>query len=142
MSFVHSMYPIICVFFAVVLFASISVLIAFVKPYKRTYMNIVDTLLLGHLALLCLLVSTPFENNSLFALCKVILSLIPLIVFLLYHALSLICKLKRFTMFKKCLSCECCPRRADNVHNNTHTCAEHQRPVSYTHLTLPTIYSV
>ena len=118
-------------FFAIALFVSVSVLTAFVKPYKMAYMNLLDTLLLGHVALLCLLESTPFETSFLYSLSKVILYLAPLIIFLFYHALKLICKLKRFTVFKKCHSPKCCPRRA-MPYDNTNTFEEHQRLIPST----------
>ena len=117
-------------FFATTLFASVSILVGFVKPYKKTYMNVLDTLLLAHLALLCLIMSTPFKSSLLLALSKLILLLVPLIVFLVAH---LICKLKSFTLFKKSSSFICCLRKAkiytlkcSILVNHTHGVGEHQ----------------
>ena len=121
-------------YFAVVLFASISVLTAFIKPYKKTYMNVIDTLLLAHLALLCLTMSTSFENHLILASSEVILLFVPLFVFLSYHVVNLICKLKRFAVLKICHGCKCCLGRATayKAYNNFHTCEEHQHLISPT----------
>jgi hypothetical protein len=78
-------------FFGVLLFTCASLLISYVQPYKKSYMNILDTLLLAHLALLCLLVSTPFDN-ALYAVSVVVLISLPLAVFLLYLSWHLLTK--------------------------------------------------
>ena len=48
--------------YATFVFLASTVLIAFIKPYKRTYMNVLDTLLLVHLTVVCALMSR--ENSS------------------------------------------------------------------------------
>ena len=90
-------------FLAIFLFVSVSLLISFVKPYKTTYINLLDTLLLALLSLLCLLMSTSFKNTLLAALCKVMLLSAPMIVFLFFLTLKVFCKLKCFVLFKECL---------------------------------------
>ena len=82
-------------FFAIVLFASVSILIAYAKPYKEPYMNLLDTLLLAHLALLCLLLITPFKDNYNVAF---ILLTLPLIIFLLLHILRFMLRFKHTRM--------------------------------------------
>ena len=80
-------------FFAIVLFGGVAVLIAFVKPYKKSYMNFVDTLLLTLIAVLCLLGATPFENTLLKACSELILFLAPMVIFLFIRISS---SIKRF----------------------------------------------
>ena len=87
-------------FFAIILFMSTSLLVGYVQPYKKSYMNILDTLLLTHLALLCLLASTPFDN-ALYTVSLVVLISLPLTVFLVYLSWKLITKGLHF--FKKCV---------------------------------------
>ena len=87
-------------FFAIILFTSASLLISYVQPYKKSYMTVLDTLLLAHLALLCLLASTPFDNK-LYAVSEMVLISLPLIVFLSYHTRNLF--IKCLTSFKKCM---------------------------------------
>ena len=91
-------------FFAIILFTSTSLLISYVQPYKKSYMTVLDTLLLAHLALLCLLVSTPFDNE-LYAVSEMVLISLPLIVFLSYHTWNLL--IKCLISFKKCTSQKC-----------------------------------
>ena len=83
-----------------ILFVSFSLLIAFVKPYKKTYMNISDTLMLALVALLSLLLTTEFENPVITPLTVGSLMFIPMIVFLIVIFLKSFCKLKN--MCKKC----------------------------------------
>lgn len=87
-------------FFGVILLTCALLLISYVQPYKKSYMNILDTLLLAHLALLCLLVSTPFDN-ALYAMSLVALISLPLTVFLLYLSWYLLTKSLHF--YKRCV---------------------------------------
>ena len=87
--------------FAIVLFGGVAMLIAFVKPYKKTYMNLADTLLLSLVAVLCLLMATPFENVFLHALSLLVLYLVPMIVFLFIVIMRFICKVKGFHTCKR-----------------------------------------
>ena len=93
-------------FFAIVLFGGVAMLTAFVKPYKKTYMNLADTLLLALIAVLCLLMTTSFENASLHALSILILYLAPMIIFLFIVILKLICRVKDIQFCKKCQRCD------------------------------------
>lgn len=92
-------------FFAIVLFGGVAMLIAFVKPYKKTYMNLVDTLLLALVAVLCLLMTTSFENTFLLALSVLILYSAPMIIFLFIMILKLICKVKGFHFCQRWQHC-------------------------------------
>ena len=46
--------------FAAVLYGTFCLLIALVRPYKKTYMNVIDTLILGNLTLLALMLERGF----------------------------------------------------------------------------------
>jgi hypothetical protein len=46
------------------IFLFAALLIALCRPYKTTYMNVTDTLLLSHLALLCHIVSSNTKGNK------------------------------------------------------------------------------
>ena len=80
--------------FAVVLYAGYGTVIALVRPYKKTYMNVIDTLIIENLALLALMAlkyNTEEYNSFLSLFYAVILSifsflpLLGLIVFIAYR---------------------------------------------------------
>ena len=74
-----------------IIFSSAALLIAFVKPYKKTYMNILDTLQLAWMTLLCLLLSQEHtEPILLFVLC-----LVPAVGFASYNTVKLTKRLRR-----------------------------------------------
>jgi hypothetical protein len=50
--------------FAIVLYTSYGILIALVRPYKKTYMNVIDTLIMANLALLVLMVDKLYSEDS------------------------------------------------------------------------------
>ena len=87
-------------FFGIILITCVSLFIGYVQPYKKSYMNILDTLLLAHMALLCLLISTPFDN-ALYAVSLVVLISLPSILFLSYLSWNLLNK--SLHIFKKCV---------------------------------------
>ena len=61
------------------MFVASALLIAFVKPYKQRYMNILDTLLLAQFTVVCILLSREYfrgDGTQIFAI-----MLIPAIVF-------------------------------------------------------------
>ena len=70
---------------AVVLYASCRIMIALVHPYKKTYMNIIDTLIMANLALLALMLESLYleDSNTLLALLYAIIicifSVLPLL---------------------------------------------------------------
>ena len=65
---------------AIFLFAAL--LISLCRPYKRTYLNILDTLLLSHLSLLCHIASSNAKGASMQLLTQVAI-LTPFVIFLL-----------------------------------------------------------
>ena len=72
-----------------------TLLVASCKPYKKTYMNVVDTLLLSYFGLLCYLMSVTYsfkkQYNIILPAVK-ILFLIPLAIFILYLVLQIVLK--------------------------------------------------
>ena len=68
-----------------IIFASYGIVIALVCPYKKTYMNIIDTLIIENLALLALMLDKYLseDSNPSLALCYVIVlslfTLLPLL---------------------------------------------------------------
>ena len=60
------------------LYSSTTLLIAFAKPYKKAYMNILDTILLANLSVSCLLLSSEYFNTQ--AIQVYILMLLPIVL--------------------------------------------------------------
>ena len=60
------------------LYSSITLLIAFIKPYKKTYMNFFDTILLANLSVVCLFMSSDYFKTQ--AIKTYILSLLPVVL--------------------------------------------------------------
>ena len=71
--------------FAVVLCTSYGIMIALVRPYKKTYMNVTDTLIMANLALLALMVNKLYLEDSntklglFYAIIVAIFSVLPLL---------------------------------------------------------------
>ena len=78
-----------------ILISSAAMLIALVRPYKETYMNILDSLLLSLLAMICLLLSMSSKYSSVQGTEVFIISLIPAVIFWLYLAFELVYKLRK-----------------------------------------------
>ena len=76
--------------FEALLFAATAVLIAFIKPYKKVYMNVIDALLLLVLAVLSVLLSSGYSSNR--GTEVFIVSLTPALGFWLYVVLKVIFK--------------------------------------------------
>ena len=77
------------------LYGSTTLLIAYVKPYKRAYMNFYDTILLANLSVVCLLVSSGYFKTQ--AIKTFILSLLPMVLV----TLLVITKLMQNILLKK-----------------------------------------
>ena len=94
---------------AVALFIGIASLTAYIKPYRKSYMNLLDTLLLLHIALLCLLITTSFKRSTVFiAICEILLFTAPLIIFLLSVIVKSAINFKHFLFPKNCLCYKHC----------------------------------
>ena len=72
------------------LFSLTAVTIALCKPYKKSYMNISDALLLSHMALICHILSSN-TKNMLFVPFMQALLLIPFAIFTVYILLRVVC---------------------------------------------------
>ena len=75
-----------------ILFSSAAMLIALIQPYKKTYMNVLDSLLLSLLAMICLLLSMSSKYSSIRGIEVFTISLIPAAIFWLYLAFKLVFK--------------------------------------------------
>ena len=60
------------------LYLSITLYIAYVKPYKKAYMNFFDTILLANLSIVCLLMSSKYFKTQ--AIKTYILLLLPIVL--------------------------------------------------------------
>ena len=70
-----------------------ALLVALCRPYKKTYMNVLDTLSLSHLATLCHLVLSDSESNFIWCFIQILI-LIPFFIFILLITFKLvICRL-------------------------------------------------
>ena len=76
-----------------ILFTSAAMLIALVQPYKKMYMNVLDSLLLVFLAMLCHLLSISPDYSATQGIVVFTICLIPGVVFWLYLAFKLAFKL-------------------------------------------------
>ena len=82
--------------YAAFIFLASTVLIAFIKPYKQAHMNVLDTLLLALLTVLCALLSRGYyskEETLIFAIV-----LMPAAVFKLLLLVMIVAKLKNWTI--------------------------------------------
>ena len=61
------------------------VLVALCKPYRKTYMNILDTLLLAHLGILCHLMSSyaGFQDKTNFVIAFEVMVAVPFTGFII-----------------------------------------------------------
>ena len=87
-----------------IVLAIAAMLIALCRPYKKTYMNVVDILLLVHYILICHLISayTGFQIQSHFVYCFLIMISIPFIGFLLSFAYIVFRKAQKSTLSRMC----------------------------------------
>ena len=71
-----------------ILFWTSGLIIVAVKPYNKGYMNILDSLLLAHLGILCNIMSLPSDGyfQSHYVLVVQVLCLLPFVVLMLYLA--------------------------------------------------------
>ena len=92
------------------LFSLAALLMACVKPYKNKYMNILDTLLLAHISLVCQLLMREWFSGAETQI--LIILLIPALVFGLLLIVKLCSKLRKCRALKWCIKViRCCQRR-------------------------------
>ena len=98
-------------FFRTLLFSTAALVLSYIQPYKKWYMNLIDTLLLSLLAFLCFMVIIHINSGSklinvhLFSFAIQAAANIPLVVFMVYGAYCVAFKI--FSFLKKCLQ-HCC----------------------------------
>ena len=97
--------------YLVLLFLFGSLLIAIARPYKESYMNVFDTLLLGHFAFICKVQTDDYFKGM--GIQLFIVSLVP--VFTLGICLIYI-KVYKVYNFR------CCRRRGPRIGQNNHMC--------------------
>ena len=76
-----------------ILMSSATMLIALVQPYKKTYMNVLDSLILSLFAINCHLLSLTPKYPTIRAIEVFIISSIPGVIFWLFVAFQLVTKL-------------------------------------------------
>ena len=121
-----------------IIFTITGLLIALCRPYKETYMNVLDTLLLAHLGISCHLMSSDAgfheQANFVIAFEVMIMTAIPLagilIVFLVQTIWSITNTQATQTLFQRCRSLCCLLSGIQNTHANTAT--NDDRVIEYT----------
>ena len=97
--------------YLVLLFLFASLLIAIDRPYKESYMNVFDTLLLGHFAFICKIQTDSYfkgMGTQLF-----IVSFVPVFALGIYLIYVKVYKVYNF---------RCCRRRGPRIGQNNHMC--------------------
>ena len=90
-----------------------ALLIALCRPYKKTYMNVLDSLLLAHFGLICHLVSSyqGFHRTDNFVYTVIVMTVLPFVIFVLFlvhRALRIIFKTDIFSpLHQKCKTFIC-----------------------------------
>lgn len=87
-----------------ILFLSAAMLIALVRPYKKMYMNILDSLLLAILAVNCHLLSISSNYLTIQGIEVFTISLLPGVIFWLYLIFKLVFKLWKRIRYCCCLA--------------------------------------
>ena len=97
-------------------------LIAIVRPYKKTYMNVIDTLIFGNMAFVCTLVDIyrrePFGSKEAAAYSASLVRSFPLIGFLTFFLYKITPFTRLFARVKQRI-CSC-PLSSCNDGNNRH----------------------
>ena len=86
------------------LFSITAIAISLCRPYKKLYMNISDTLLLSHMALMCHILSSNTEN-MLFVPFMQTLILSPLAIFTVYILFRIVRGIHRSSLVKWLFQC-------------------------------------
>jgi hypothetical protein len=88
-----------------IVFIATSLMIALCRPYKKMYMNVLDSLLLAHLAILCHLISSypGFQNTDNFVYVGLAMIALPFVCFVLFFILRAFKKIVKSSGFERCL---------------------------------------
>ena len=89
-------------FYVALSFASVTLVIAYLKPYKKAFMNLSDIVLLALFTLLCLLSGVNLRYTFVGTVTMIILFLSPLFVFFIVISARLIRKLKAYLVTSNC----------------------------------------
>ena len=100
------------------LLSATAMAIALCRPYKKSYMNISDTLLLLHMALICHILSSNTENRFFVPFMQIML-LIPFAIFTVYILLRIVRGVYRSSLMKSFLFQHC-------LKNNPDTCTQQE----------------
>ena len=121
-----------------ILYSSITLLIAYIKPYKRSYMNVLDVLLLANLSLLGIFVSAGYFETQ--AIEVYILMLIPIAVLGLFVGTKLLLCGKKLNLVntvskgveKMMASCKCCGKNCGQRSQSTNysVCESDDQPTA------------
>jgi hypothetical protein len=87
-----------------IVFIATSLMIALCRPYNKMYMNVLDSLLLAHLAILCHLISSypGFQSDS-FVYTMLAMIALPFVCFMLFFIHKAFRKIMKSDMFlRKC----------------------------------------
>ena len=88
-----------------VVFIASSLMIALCRPYKKMYMNVLDSLLLAHLAILCHLISSypGFQDTDKFVYTSIAIIVLPLVCFVLFFIIGAFKKIVKTSCFEQFL---------------------------------------
>ena len=96
---------------------TLALIIALCRPYKKMYMNVRDTVLLSHLALICLMLSQ--KTFKYFVPVIQVFIIFPFIVLIFVASFKLICKVHRSCCFKSVHLTKYLPRCCLKAHTYT-----------------------
>ena len=82
-------------------FLTVGLIVALCRPYKKNYMNVMDSLLLYNLAIQCYVISSSFNMKPML----IILQLAPVVVFALIFSIRLMKSCIKALRFRQCLKC-------------------------------------
>ena len=87
-----------------IVFIATSLMIALCRPYKKMYMNVLDSLLLAHLAILCHLISSypGFQYTDKFVYTAIAMIALPFACFMLFFVHKGFRKTKGSRFLRKC----------------------------------------
>jgi hypothetical protein len=104
-----------------ILFSSAALLIALARPYKKMYMNVLDSLLLALLAMLCHLLSISSDYSATRGIEVFTICLIPSVAFWLYLVFKLVFKLWKRLRYCSCRSIVTLKMKMSNVAKHAHS---------------------
>ena len=120
------------------LFVVSAVLIALVKPYKKTYMNVLNTVLL---LLLASVIQLSSQSDTLVEYIEVlVISSIPGLIHWIYVTFKIIFKLWKAVCFRKCVRVSHCENNFENA-NDTRGSEQSQLLAGTTSLTVVDVVS-